>query len=137
MTDLDRLRNEIESARSSWQGCVRPTEFGPRSINLCGLRSRQAILAFKATRGEESKCWEDAARWLIEVERAAETAAELACLAMNAANLGDFETAARLLDEAVVLETIYDAGVGYQNASHLCQQLLGQETKCLKTAIER
>ena len=130
MIDLDRLRNEIENAQSLWRRCGRPTEFGPRSINLCGLRSRQAMLASKATRGEESKCWEDAARWLIDVERAAEMAAELACLAMHAANVGDVETAARLLDEAVVLETIYDAGVGYQKASQICQQLLRQQTKC-------
>ncbi len=130
MIDLDRFRDAIGQAKLAWRGCGWPTEFGPQAINLCGLHSRQAILASKATRGEESKCWKDAAQWLAEVERAAERAAELGELALHAAEANEFGTVDKLLGEAVALESKYHAPTTYQHVRDLCRTFLSDQPLC-------
>ncbi len=130
MIDLERFRDAIGQARLAWKGCGWPTEFGPQRLNLCGLHSRQTILAAKATRGEESKRWKDAAQWLAEVERAAERAAELGELALRAAEANELGTADKLLGDAVALESKYHTPTSYQQVLDLCRTFLSDQPLC-------
>lgn len=79
----DLLRRLADEARSGWLGCDWPTSFGKRNLELSGLRSRHALLAAKATRGDEAACWLEAAKWLETVENDAAEAASLADQALR------------------------------------------------------
>ncbi|WP_182866530.1 hypothetical protein [Stieleria mannarensis] len=120
---FDRLSELVRLAQQSWVGCCWETEFGSRRLNLRGLQARQAVVAAKATRGEESQCWYQAAEWLSGVEHDAKTAAEYAQQALNAAGSGDLAVAIKLLDQASALAAKYPVSVGYVACRSLCEDL--------------
>lgn len=120
---LDSLCDSIRHARESFRGCTWETEFGPRRLNLRGLHSRQALLAAKATRGEESQCWKSAAEWLVLVETDANRAAEYATAAINWVHLGDVMAAARQLDLAIALESKYPSQGNFLRCRSLLEGL--------------
>ena len=121
MNDREAFQDALHHAKSTWVGCQWWTQFGSAGLNLAGLRSRQAALAAKATRGEESQCWCEAAIWLIQIERDAALAAELAQQAFRAAELGNNETARQLLNDAVELERKYRAPTVYPHFQQIYQ----------------
>ncbi|NND97205.1 MAG: hypothetical protein HKN47_07745 [Pirellulaceae bacterium] len=127
MVLTDQLRDAIQQAKAAWQGCDWHTEFGPHRIDLHGLRSRQAELAAKATRGQESECWREAAQWLAAVERDSLRAAELADLALEAAQSGQFEAAARIIAEVVALEQKYHEAYAYEQVREMTKAWLHGE----------
>ncbi|TWU59163.1 hypothetical protein Poly51_19490 [Rubripirellula tenax] len=90
------------------------TCFGPRKLNLEGIRSGQARLAANATRGDEATCWEAAVTWLSEVEKDAGQAAELADRAFAAAEQSRWVVTSALLRQAESLEAKYHQLDGYQ-----------------------
>lgn len=114
------LEETVRLAQASWTGCSWGTEFGPRGLNLDGLQARQAMVAAKATRGEESQCWLQAAEWLAQVEKDAKAAAEHASLAIAPFNSGDIATALRLLDEAISIAAKYPIDNGYIACRAIC-----------------
>ncbi|MCA9140314.1 MAG: hypothetical protein KDB00_26265 [Planctomycetales bacterium] len=116
---LESVCDSIRRARDSWRGCDWVTEFGPRRLNLCGLQSRQALLAAKATRGDESQCWKAAADWLILVEKDANHAGEIALGVIDMIHRGDVSAASRLLDRAVTLESKYPTAGHYRQCRSL------------------
>ena len=130
MVSLEMLREAIGQAKSAWRGCDWHTNFGPRAIDLRGLRSRQALLASKATRGEESSRWKDAAQWLAEVERAADQAAQLADSALNAVETREYRSAAGLLAEAISLASAFRVVQEYEYAKALCEKVASEQAIC-------
>jgi hypothetical protein len=128
LNQLARLRESLEQAKRAWTGCHWSTEFGVRQINLRDLRGRQAIVAAKATRGEEAECWRDAAAWLFEVEGDAAQAARLGDLAFQAAERGDCSTATRLFAEAALMERVHRLDSQYQVCASICQSCSHGET---------
>ncbi|QEG00391.1 hypothetical protein Mal15_44610 [Stieleria maiorica] len=120
---FDQLSEMVRLAQQSWVGCCWETEFGSRRLNLRGLQARQAVVAAKATRGDESQCWYQAAQWLAGVEHDAKTAAEHAQQALNAVASGDLAVAIKLFDQASVLAAKYPVSVGYVACRSLCEDL--------------
>lgn len=112
------MQQLIQSAQSRWQGCDWPTSFGPKELDLGGIRSRQAKLAQKATRGEEAACWAAAVVWLSEVETDAAQAADLASQALAEAEKDCWVDASDLLQQAESLEAKY----GQLDAYHLVRE---------------
>ncbi len=130
MTPLEALWDAFEEAKSAWTGCHWETEFGSRRLNLCGLRSRQAAIAAKATRGEESTCWNEACQWLQVVEHDAARAAELADMAIRALGRHQFALAERHFGEAVALEQKYRGGVAYGRLQRASEQWFPPRPAC-------
>lgn len=124
MTSLDRLKQALHAAQRSWSGCDWNTDYGSGGINLRGLSSRQASLAAKATRGEESDNWRSACEYLHLVERDAHQAAGLASDAVEAWRLGDSRAAMALLEEAISLEARYREPIAYPELRTLMQSMM-------------
>ena len=122
LVDREAMRQLIQSAHDHWQGCDWPTRFGPRQFDLAGIRSRQALLAAKATRGEEARVWSEAATWLAEVEGDAVRAAELARQALEEAEQEQWPVASELLQQAESLEAKYPQLDGYQHVREAFQR---------------
>ena len=112
----------VDSARYHWQGCDWPTSFGPKGLDLGGIRSRQAKLAEKATRGEETACWAEAVVWLGEVEADASRAAGFASQALAEAENDRWVDASELLQKAESLEAKYGQLDGYQQVREAFQR---------------
>ncbi|EMI15935.1 hypothetical protein RMSM_07144 [Rhodopirellula maiorica SM1] len=130
MNDPQTIQDALRQAKSTWIGCQWPTQFGSSRLNLEGLRSRQAGIAEKATRGEESRCWRGAAIWLATVEHDAALAAELAEQAVRAAAAGENGEAQRLLGEAVALEQKYRDPIVYQSLLKRFEQSITLQSCC-------
>lgn len=110
----ESLRQTIDSAQRGWVGCCWETAFGSRKLNLCGLTSRQALLAARALRGEEASCWREAAEWLRRVEADAAKAKQLAEQAWTQATANHFVIAHELLSESATLEAKYPLAARYR-----------------------
>jgi len=82
---IDHLCNLFVDGEGRWCGCDWDTTFGSLRLNLQSVLARQAEIAAKATAGEESNCWREAATWLRTVERDAALAEREAALAVKAA----------------------------------------------------
>ncbi|OYP31137.1 hypothetical protein [Rhodopirellula sp. MGV] len=91
----------------NWTGCDWETEFGPLKLNLKGIRSRQAMLAASATRGQEAEQWRDAAKWLQALEDDARKASEFWQLACLAESNGEMDQAVRLRSAGDAIEEKY------------------------------
>lgn len=118
----EAMQQLIQAAKSHWQGCDWPTRFGPKNLNLAGIRSRQAKLAEKATRGDEATCWAAAVAWLTEVESDAVRAAEFAGQAFCEAEQNHWGVACDLLKHAELLEGKYGQLDGYQQVREAFQR---------------
>ena len=118
----EAMRQLIQAAQTHWQGCDWPTRFGPKNLDLTGIRSRQAKLAAKATRGEEATCWATAVAWLSEVETDAAQAAELADRAFSEAEQYHWVAAHDLLQQAESLEAKYGQLDGYRHVREALQR---------------
>ncbi|KAA1259202.1 hypothetical protein LF1_17310 [Rubripirellula obstinata] len=116
------MQQLIQSARSGWQGCDWPTRFGPKKLDLQGIRSRQARLAQKATRGEEAACWAAAVVWLTEVEADAAQAADFASQALAESEKDCWVNASDLLQQAESLEAEYGQLNGYHQVREAFQR---------------
>ncbi|WP_146537405.1 hypothetical protein [Rubripirellula reticaptiva] len=121
MFDREAMKQRIQAARDQWRGCEWQTSFGPQKLDLAGIRRRQAILAAKATRGEESVGWFQAVQWLGEVERDAVQAAEFADRAFAEAERNCWTEASDLLSQAEALEAKYSQLDGYQQVREAFQ----------------
>lgn len=122
-TMLDALKESIRLANEAWTGCCWETEFGPKKLNLNGLQMRQALIAAKATRGNEAECWHDAATWLAQVEADARSAADHTSRAFESAQAGDWTTAIKLVDQATDLASRYPVADQFEQCRALCEQL--------------
>lgn len=118
---------ETLSQATQWKGCDWVTEFGPRKLNLYGLRSRHALLASKATRGEEAVAWKEAARWLEGVERDAARASDIAHRALCAAKINRFAPAIEWLREAESLEQPHPLPQRYRLLRERLEQFANQQ----------
>lgn len=122
MFEITAMKDRLQAARLGWRGCDWPTSFGPRKLDLYRIRSRQATLASKATRGDESASWREAAAWLDKLERDAETAADWGTRALSAAEKQDFTTADQCLAEAERLEEAYGQLTIYRDVRNICRE---------------
>ena len=86
-----------DAAIKQWTGCNWRTDLGPLRLNLMGIHSRQARLIAEATSGEESVAWEEATKFLSQVEVDSRAASKAA------------ENAIRLIAEGKLAEAIADA----------------------------
>lgn len=71
LNDKKKLRKLIRAymaSADSWEGCVWTTSFGPRGLDLNGLKAAQARILAAATSGIESDDWSSASRWLEQLE---------------------------------------------------------------------
>lgn len=90
-----------------WAGCEWVTSYGPKKLNLHGLRSRQAWRLSDYTSDEESICWARAAEYLEQVERDAAEAEKAAKLAVSLLIHGCESQALEAIDSAVTIEAGY------------------------------
>lgn len=125
---FDMIAQLIQTARVRWQGCDWPTQFGLRMLDLNGIRSRQAKLAAKATRGEESACWAAATAWLAEVEGDAKKAASLAEKALDEAKRRCWDSANDLMRQAESLESKYGQLTDYRHVREALQRWFESES---------
>lgn len=108
LADRDDLVEEtLKACQSEWIGCQWEMEFGGRRADLRGLHSRQAWLAAKATRGDESEYWRGVFRYLEGVEKDAKMAAQIAAEAVAIWRRGEVAEALARLDEVIALESLY------------------------------
>ncbi len=96
-----------ERIKGRWTGCDWPTQFGSAKLNLAGIAARQAVLLARATSGQESADWQEAAHWLTTVEADAESARQAAQNALQAASAGRLPEALAFAEQAVQLEELY------------------------------
>lgn len=105
---LDRTFADIfEQLEGRWVGCDWATDFGERHLDLCGVTARQASLLARATSGQESAHWQEAARWLATVEADAQAAAQAAWVARQEAAAGRLANALEHARRACELERPY------------------------------
>ena len=96
-----------EKLRDQWTGCTWATEFGAARLNLRGVTCRQAALLARATSGEESVNWREAAEYLAKVEADAAAARVEAGLAAHKADAGSLPEALVHAERACNLERPY------------------------------
>jgi hypothetical protein len=128
MFDIEAIKQLLQAAQHGWRGCDWHTSFGPKKLDLCGIRSRQARLVAKATRGDESQCWCEAVRWLTAVESDASDAAELAAYAIAKAQQNAWPEACELLRKAEGLESKYGQTSGYREVREAFDRFSASET---------
>jgi len=104
---LQTIQQHYEAAVGQWTGCNWQTAFGPKKLNLQGILARQASLLAEATSGEETAAWDDAERWLLQVEADAKTAAKHGENAVMLLASGHRDDAIAEADKAVALESRY------------------------------
>ncbi|MGB7346595.1 MAG: hypothetical protein WBD20_20405 [Pirellulaceae bacterium] len=129
MFDSDAMKQLIQVAKDHWRGCDWSTQFGPRKLDLAGIRSRQASLAAKATRGDEAICWKEAVRWLTEVEQDAVHASEFADQAFAEAKNGCWTSASNLFLQAEQLEAKYGKSSGYSEVREAFQRWIATNSQ--------
>jgi hypothetical protein len=124
MTSFSRL---YELTKGRWIGCDWPTKFGAAELNLSGVTARQAALLARATSGQESADWQQAAHWLTTVEADAEAARQAAESAEQNAAAGRLQEALEDADRAVKLEQPYHREAYWQQLKDaIVEQLAGQ-----------
>ena len=99
------LCDALEGIHPTWHGCDWPTRFGPRRLDLKGVKSRSAEMMSRATRGQESQDWAEATVWLKRVEADAQVAFGLIANSIEYLRQGRFCEAKMALVEAADLET--------------------------------
>ncbi len=97
-----------------WTGCEWVTSFGPKNLNLRGVRSRQAWRLSDYTSDDESICWAKAAEYLEQVERDAAEAENVAKLAISLLIDGRETEALKAIDSAVAIEAKYREPVAWR-----------------------
>jgi hypothetical protein len=94
-------------ASGGWTGCDWTTKYGEFELNLKGLRARQTRVLSEATSGLESECWENASRWLAQVEKDARAAESAAKQAVQHVETQEMEAAVQFIQMAISLEAKY------------------------------
>ncbi len=102
-----QVTNGYLAAAESWQGCDWTTSFGPRGLDLRGLKAKQTRLLAEATSGEESEAWAAATRWLEQVERDARDARSAASSAVELFAKQQWAAALARANAACALEAQY------------------------------
>jgi hypothetical protein len=118
----------FDRSKDRWTGCDWPTRFGSAALNLSGITARQAALLARATAGQESADWQDAARWLTSIEAAAAAARQAAEKAHVAASAGDLQEALALAEQAVQFETPYHQDACWRELRNAIFEQLGART---------
>lgn len=105
--DLTSIETAYQAARGAWTGCDWDVTFGPAALKLNGLTAAQAMRLARATAGDESHHWHEAAQWLETVEEAANQAEMLGRNALTAVREGDLSRALERVDDACTLESAF------------------------------
>jgi hypothetical protein len=125
MTSFSQL---YELTKARWIGCDWPTKFGTAELNLSGVTARQAALLARATSGQESADWQQAAHWLTTVEADAEAARQAAEIAQQNAAAGRLQEALAHADRAVMLEVPYHRQAYWQELKNAILEQLASES---------
>jgi hypothetical protein len=125
MTSFSRL---YELTKGRWIGCDWPTRFGAAELNLSGVTARQAALLARATSGQESADWQQAAHWLTTVEADAEAARQAAEAAEQDAAAGRLREALAHAERAVQLEEPYHREACWQQLKNAILEQLADQT---------
>jgi len=132
---IDEIRQGYLAGQNRWVGCDWATDFGPRHLNLSGIRARQAGLLGCALAGAEAQAWFEAKYWLESVERDAADAALAASEALILVSHGDFLRAEESAGRACAIESKHphrpvwaDLLKAVQSARHLSPRRLGGES---------
>lgn len=102
--DLEEVLRVYEEAAGTWTGCDWPTSFGPAMLDLEGCTATEAEARSLEVNRDERSRWEEAARWIAEVERRAESAEVEAEMAVRMASAADWAAAAEHARRAWNLE---------------------------------
>jgi hypothetical protein len=117
----DTIIEIYEKLRDQWTGCTWSTEFGAARLNLNGVTCRQAALLARATSGEESALWREAAEYLATIEADAAAARVEAGIAAQKAEAGSLPEALAHAERACDLERPYHSAPVWEallNALH-------------------
>jgi hypothetical protein len=124
MTSFSRL---YDLTKGRWTGCDWTTKFGAAELNLSGVTARQAALLARATSGQESADWQQAAQWLTRVEADAEAARQAAQTAEQSVAAGRLQEALAHADRAVKLEEPYHRQAYWQEFKNAILQQLAHD----------
>lgn len=92
--ELAEILRVYEEASGTWTGCDWPTTFGAPGLNLENRSAEEAERQAIEAGWEDRQLWDEAARWLREIERRAEEAEAEAEMAIRALTAGDWDDAA-------------------------------------------
>ena len=101
---IQRVTDGYVAAADAWRGCEWTTSFGPRRLDLRGLKARQTRLVAEATSGEEAEAWAAATRWLEMVEQRAREARSHAAAAVEHVARREWAQARMRMAQACALE---------------------------------
>lgn len=101
---LDEIVHAYQDATGTWKGCDWPAIFGPSGLAIGGWTSDQARDYSRRVREEDRSDWEEATRWLEQVEKRAIEAEREAAQAVEAARVGAWPEAAEHAHRAWALE---------------------------------
>jgi hypothetical protein len=104
---LEAIVITFQQGLGKWKGCDWSTHVGATGIDPEGLTSAQALLAARATGGQESGEWMTLSVWLAQVEEDACNAEEHARQAMELARTGNLLQALMQAQQACALEAHY------------------------------
>jgi hypothetical protein len=110
----DPIRRAFSAGAGRWVGCDWDTDFGPRHLNLRGIRARQAALLAHALAGAEAQAWFEAEDWLQQVERDASDAEVAADQAFMFAASNDHSKAESAALRACEIAAKYSRGEVWQ-----------------------
>jgi hypothetical protein len=102
--DMAEVTRLYEEAAGTWGSCDWPTSFGSAGLNLEGWTADEAEARAVEAGPHDRQVWEEAARWLEEVERRAHEAEAEAVLALESAGAGRWQEAAKHAARAWSLE---------------------------------
>ncbi len=115
-----------EQLEGRWTGCDWVTDFGPGHLDLRGVTARQAALLARATSGQESSQWQEATRWLTQVENDVEAARKAAWAAWQEAEAGQWQSALDHARQACELELAYHPCAVWQPLADAIQEKCGK-----------
>ncbi len=110
----DNATQFYASATGRWWGCNWQAEFGPLKLRLQNVRARQALLIAEATSGAESAAWDEATRYLAQVEADAKAAERAAAEAISFARDDRWEKALAAIEVSLALESKYRPSITWR-----------------------
>lgn len=101
---IEVIRPIFRRRAGQWTGCMWPTHFGKRKLDLNGMNSAQARIMARATSGPEAADWRAAVEWLVRVEIDAADAEQAAAEAVALAEKQKWRDALVQAGHACMLE---------------------------------
>ena len=129
---LEEIADKHRQCVGKWTGCDWPTDFGTAHLDLADLKASQVLLLARATAGKEATDWQEAAKWLGQIEQESQVAETEAGIALSLASTGQLREALFHARQACAIEKRYHSQPLWQPfCSALEQGLAGQASEKL------